>query len=49
MVAVAKGMTTTKRRSRRLRKSSVRSTTRMFVISAWWLTQMIPMVKKLIR
>src|SRR5712671_4900539 len=41
MVAVAKGMTTTKRRSKRLRKSKVRSTTRMFVISAWWLTELL--------
>ena len=34
--------------SSRLRKSRVRLTTAMFAISTWWLTQMIPIVKKLI-
>ena len=34
--------------SSRLRKSRVRFTTAMFAISVWWLTQMIPIVKKLI-
>ena len=49
MVAVANGIATMTASSSRLRKSSVRFTTAMLAISVWWLTQMIPIVKKLIR
>ena len=47
MVEVANGMETTKNNSSRLRNSSGRSTLEKFLNSAWWLTQMIPMVAKL--
>ncbi len=46
---VANGISTTHSSSTRLRKSSSRSTTRMVLTSAWWLTQMMPITKKLIR
>ena len=48
-VAVENGISTTNSSSTRLRNSSVRSTTAMLLITAWWLTQMMPMMKKLSR
>lgn len=47
MVEVANGMETTKNSSSRLMNSSGLSISEKFRTSAWWLTQMIPMVAKL--
>ena len=49
MVEVANGMATTTASSTRLKYSSGRVTASTLFISAWWLTQMMPMPKKLIR
>jgi hypothetical protein len=48
-VAVANGMTTVAASRIRLMNSRVRVTTTTLFMTEWWLTQMIPMVKKLIR
>ncbi len=48
-MAVANGIATTNSSSTRFRNSSGLSTVFMVLTSAWWLTQMMPMVKKLIR
>src|SRR5580692_2017510 len=48
-VAVENGISTTNSSRTRLRKSSVLSTSAMLLISMWWLTQMMPMTKKLSR
>jgi hypothetical protein len=46
---VANGISTTNSSSIRLTNSSVRSTLTMDLTIAWWLTQMMPIVKKLIK
>jgi hypothetical protein len=48
-VEVANGMATVAASRIRLMKSRVRVTTTTLFKIEWWLTQMIPMVKKLIR
>jgi hypothetical protein len=48
MVVVTKGIETTKNNRTRLKKTSTRSTDANVRNSPWWLTQMMPMVKKLI-
>src|SRR5579859_7346945 len=46
---VANGISTTHSSSTRFRKSTSRSTTRKVLTRTWWLTQMMPITKKLIR